>query len=219
VNESKTPSPETPEVLTPQVSFLRGLMARVSEFLSDEKQINTLTGPSRLTAEIVARTGKPVSGADALQEIIAWRTAWDGFQKIITDHNDDTAKAAFNAQHEKLHELAGRPEHQAGSILTREQFEEKFALIRESARTQQWALYTKHIFTARAIAAHAAQILDDHAVHLEADEKSRYARYGLTYTGSPLVAAVKQARAFVLSRVSQDQSPASPELILPWLIL
>ena len=34
--------------------------------MSDEKTKNTLTGPARLVAEIVARTGLPIAGADSL---------------------------------------------------------------------------------------------------------------------------------------------------------
>jgi hypothetical protein len=131
------------------------------------------------------------------------------------------ARAAdlFEEQHSNLHGRVNAAGHETSTILSREELERKFLTIRQSAYAGQEALYQKNILTARAIAAIAADSLREHAIELEASEKDRFTRYGLPYTGSPLVNAVRNAEKFVRARVQPDVGANSPAVIMPWLII
>lgn len=203
-------------IASPETNFLRGLMSRVSRFLRDP--VKKLVGPDRLTAELLARTGKILAGKSEFDEIAEWQRKWDALQKIIVAHDDVTADAAWEKQNESLHEIVGDPSHQTGHIVDRDSYRKKYAQIRESARAQQRELFKRHIGTLRYIARQAADILHSHAIGLDAEQKNLFETYGLPYTGSPLVAAVKRAERTVIARLEQDGGEAAPDLLAPWLI-
>ena len=207
-------------MVSPEVSFLRNLVARARTILRDPK--NKLTGPSRLVAEVLDRQGaskKLFGGADSYRQLAQWQKQWDALQGKMSSHGDVEARTAFMAQQEKLHGDIDAPDHGTGEILTIEDFEKKFTLIRDSAFQEQQRLYRENIELARAFATQAAEILREHAVAVEATEKDRFSRYGLPYSGSPIVGAVKAAEKFVLNRVANDEGNGAPDQVLSWLIL
>jgi hypothetical protein len=216
-NETNSPHGDPSSgIANPETNFLRRLISRTAKFLNDP--VKKLTGAPRLTAELLARTGKILAPKSCYDEIAEWQRNWDALQKTINGHDDVAADNAFEKQQKELHTTVNKDGHKYGHILTRDEFREKYGFIRESARAQQRELYKKYIFTARHFAFQAADILRSHAIGLDAEEKDRFETYGLPYTGSPLVAAVRKAEKFVLTRVAQDEGEAGPDLQLPWLI-
>jgi hypothetical protein len=148
-----------------------------------------------------------------------WQADWDALQKIVNDHTTEKAQAAFAAQQKTLHVKISEPGYAHSTIFSTEDMEQKYEFIRDSAIGGQRELYAKHIETARIFAAAAVELLASHAVSLEKSERDRFTRYGIPFTGSPLVAAVNKAKTFVLGRVTNDAGNAGPDLVLPWLIL
>ncbi|MGA3266206.1 MAG: hypothetical protein ABSE16_05215 [Verrucomicrobiota bacterium] len=213
------PATQTPaEVLTPEVSFLRGLVARVGEFLRNDKA--KLTGPARLVAELLDRRGVPICSKATADKISAWESEWQRLQKIVNDHDVFAAARAFTSQQDGLAAKITSPaEHGNNQVLSRAALEEKFLLTRESAKQSQQKLFAANIQIARGLAEIAAEILAEHAVTLEASERSRCESYGLPYQGSALVDAVRRARESVLGRVQAGTGQAPPSLLMPWLIL
>ena len=212
----------TPEQVSPEVSFWRGLVSRARQLLRDPK--NKLTGASRLVAELLdlqPASRKILGGAADYEKLAQWQKQWDGLQLKMNSHTDLEARNEFMKQQEQLHAVEFGAEHSHGEILTIEDFQKKFELIRDSAHQAQQKIYRENIELARLFAQQAANILHEHCVGLEATQADLYKRYGLSYApgSSPLVAAVKAAEKFVLNRVANDEGNGAPDQVLSWLIL
>jgi hypothetical protein len=200
-----------------ETPFLQKLAMKVNRIIRDPK--NSLTGSARLTAELIARNGLPLLPQSFYRQIRNWDSEWLKLQKCIDSHGDDAAFVAWDASERNLHNDAQEPGHAVHTVISRDEFHAKFEQIRGKCFQRQQALYVENIKLARAAAETAAELLRNHAVELERTEREKYAKYGLTYNGSPLVAAVKQAEKFVLSRTAPIEGACGPSLALPWLIL
>jgi len=210
--------PEIDELLQlDETPFLQKLAQKVRRIISDPK--NALTGSARLTAELIARNGLPLLPKSAYQQIRAWDIEWSKLQACIDSHADDRAFVAWDVSQRNLHVDAQSPHHAVNTVLSRDEFSARFEQVRCKCFERQQELYQENIKMARACAETAAELLRNHAVELERTEREKYAKYGLTYNRSPLVAAVKQAEKFVLSRTAPSEGAAGPSLVLPWLIL
>ena len=212
------PEPSPTETVSPEVSFLRGFLSRVSQFLSTDEKLK-LSGSARLVAELLDSTGKVFLLRAEHEQLLKWKQQADALQKVHLDHTNTAADQKFNEQLATLHSKVGQPDHTASAILSREELRQKYEQVRTSARIAQQKLYSQNIQLARQLAYRAEEILLADVAGLEASEKERFARFGLPFTGSPFVHATRAAAKFVVDRVAADEGTGAPADFLPWLIL
>ena len=221
-NLNQTPPEATApdETPSPQVEFIRNFLGRVTAILrADAAQKSKLIGPARLVAELLDSACKVYLFRAEYEKLKSWQEKTDALQKVHLAHTNTEADAAFFKQQASLHETAIAPGFNPSSILSRDQWREKFQAIRLSASEEQNRLWRENIELAREIAARVAPVIEQHADQLEISEKEKFANYGLPYTGSPFVNATRAAAKFVEARVALSESTGGPSEALPWILL
>jgi len=214
-------APESPvENITPEVSFVRGFLGRVSALLrADDDQKKTLTGPARLVLTVLDSSARVYLFKADFETLKAWSDKTAALQKVHQQQTHTEADAAFFKQQASLHETAIAPGFNPSSILSRDQWREKFQAIRLSASEEQNRLWRENIELCRAIAARVTPILLEQAASLEVSEKERYENFGLPYHGSEFANACRAAAKFVEARVALSESTGGPSEALPWILL
>jgi hypothetical protein len=216
------PEASPAENLTPEVSFVRAWLGRVATLLqndSDEKA--KLTGPARLVLTVLDASSRVYLFANEYKVLKSWQEKNDALRKVHLAHTNTEADAAFFEQQKNLHSTAAQAGFNHSSILSRDQWREKFQAIRLSASEEQNRLWRENIELAREIAARVAPILAAQADSLEVSERERHENFGLPYSpgSSPFVTATRAAVKFVEARVALSESTGGPTDCLPWLLL
>lgn len=214
------PEASPAENLSPEVSFVRTFLGRITTILRDaDNQKAKLVGPARLVAELLDASCKVFLFKAEYEKLKSWQEKTDALQKVHMAHTNVEADTAFFEQQKNLHSTAAQAGFNHSSILSRDQWREKFQAIRQSAFAEQQKLWRENIKLAREIAARVAPVIEQHADQLEISEKEKFANYGLPYTGSPFVNATRAAGKFVTSRVALSEATGGPTECLPWILL
>jgi hypothetical protein len=220
--KTNEPAPSPDENITPEVSFLRGFLSRVTELLHSDADLKArLTGPARLVCELLDASSRIYIFESEFKKLKAWLSKDAALQKVHLAHTNTEADAAFFNQQNSLHQKASEPGFDHSSILSRDQWREKFQAIRQSALAEQQRLWRENIELAREIAHRVEPVILEQAASLEISEKEKFTRYGLSYApgSSPVVIACRAAAKFVISRVTLDTATGGPSACLPWLLL
>jgi hypothetical protein len=216
------PEPSPAENLSPEVSFVRTFLGRIATILrADDDQKAKLTGPARLVAELLDASCKVFLFKAEYEKLKSWQEKTDTLQKVHVSHTNTEADAAFFEQQKNLHSTVTQAGFNHSSILSRDQWREKFQAIRQSAFAEQQRLWRENIELAREIASRVSPVIEQHAEQLEVSEKERFSRYALCYApgSSPVVVATRAAAKFVTSRVALNEATGGPTDCLPWLLL
>jgi hypothetical protein len=215
-----TPEPEPAENLTPEVTFVRSWIGRVSALLhSEDEQRAKLAGPARLVLTVLDSSSRVYLFKNEFEQLKAWQAQSDALGKVHLAHTNLEADVQFFAQQKNLHSAAAQPDFNPSSILGRDQWREKFQSIRLSASEEQKRLWRENIELCRVIARRVAPVLLDQAASLDVSEKERFENFGLPFTGSPFAAACREAAKFVEARVALSESAEGPSAALPWILL
>ncbi|HEY5233676.1 MAG TPA: hypothetical protein VIK35_09100, partial [Verrucomicrobiae bacterium] len=213
------PEPSPDETVTPEVSFVRGFLGRVSALLrADDDQKAKLTGHARLVLTVLDSSARVYLFKTEYEKLKAWQEKNDALKSVHMAHTNVEADAQFFAQQKNLHSTVTQPGFNHSSILSRDVWREKFQSIRLSASEEQKRLWREHIELCREIARRVAPVLLEQAASLEVSEKERFENFGLPYTGSPFAAACRAAAKFVEARVALSESAEGPSAALPWLL-
>jgi hypothetical protein len=216
------PEPSPAENLSPEVSFVRTFLGRITTILrADDNQKAKLTGAARLVAELLDASCKVFLFKAEYETLKAWQEKTDALKKVHQRHTNLEADGAFFAQQKNLHSAVAQAGFDHSSILSRDQWREKFQAIRQSAFAEQQKLWRENIELAREIAARVAPVIEQHAEQLEISEKEKFTRYGLSYApgSSPVVIATRAAAKIVTARVALSEATGGPTDCLPWLLL
>jgi hypothetical protein len=186
---------------------------------ADDDQKAKLTGHARLVLTVLDSSARVYLFKTEYEKLKAWQEKNAELQKVHMDHTNVEADGAFFAQQKNLHSAVAQAGFNHSSILSRDQWREKFQSIRLSASEEQKRLWRENIELCREIARRVVPVLLDQAASLEVSEKERFENFGLPYTGSPFAAACRAAAKFVETRVALSESAGAPSEALPWLIL
>lgn len=211
---------EPVENLTPEVSFVRGFLGRVSALLrADDDEKKKLIGSARLVLTVLDSSARVYLFKNEYEALKSWQDKSDALKKVHERHTNTQADTAFFSQQKNLHSTVTQAGFDHSSILSRDQWREKFQSIRLSASEEQKRLWRENIGLCRDIAARVVPILLQQADSLEVSEKERYENFGLPYPGSPFAVACRAAAKFVETRVALSESAGAPSDALPWLLL
>lgn len=220
-NLSQTEPEASPaENLTPEVSFVRGFLGRVSALLrADDDARSRLIGHARLVLTVLDGSSRVYLFKAEYETLKAWQEKNDALRKVHARNTTTEADVAFFEQQKNLYSVAAQPGFNPSSILSRDQWREKFQSIRLSASEEQKRLWRENIELCRVIARRVAPVLLDQAASLDVSEKERFENFGLPFTGSPFAAACREAAKFVEARVALSESAEGPSAALPWILL
>ncbi|HEY5232103.1 MAG TPA: hypothetical protein VIK35_01030, partial [Verrucomicrobiae bacterium] len=146
------PEASPAENLTPEVSFVRGFLGRVSALLrADDDQKAKLTGSARLVLTVLDASSRVYLYKKEWEQLKAWADKNAALQKVHVSHTNTEADAQFFAQQKNLHSAVAQPDFDHSSILSRDQWREKFQSIRLSASEEQKRLWRENIELCREI--------------------------------------------------------------------